>query len=336
MSAHAARLASLLAVIAAFGTCLGASGAVAQAQPIPANVPDDAPLRLIVPLAPGGTSDAVARALADALRPRLGRVVLVENRPGATGRVAVDALQNAPPNGLTLLLAPTAVPVLLPLLLPGALGEPVQSMLPVAQVARFDYAMAVAPGPDVRSLPTFLDWLRVHPARAQFGSQGAGSIPHLLGMSLARDAGIDLAHAPYNATGQLSADVANGTLAAAVNATSDFVSLHRAGRLRIIATTSARRSATLPEVPTFAELGWPSMTAAGWVAVFAPRGTPRSVVVALSRAVNASMRDPAVAARLAALGLEPAASDADELAAIIAADRTRWEPLLRASGVRLD
>jgi tripartite-type tricarboxylate transporter receptor subunit TctC len=338
VSAPAARprFAPALAVIAALCLCLGATSGGAQSARIPANVPPDAPLHLIVPLAPGGTSDALARALADALRPRLGRVVLVENRPGASARIAVDALQRARPDGLTLLLAPIAVPVLLPLMLPGTAGDPARSMVPIAQVARFDYALAVAPGPHARSLSDFLAWLRVHPERAQFGTQGAGSIPHLLGVTLARDVGVELTHAAYNASGLLNADVANGSLVAAVNATSDLLPLHQAGRLRILATTAAQRSPTLPEVPTFAEHGWPSMTASGWVGVFAPAGTSKSVVDALADAVNAAMRDPAVIARLAPLGVERASSTPDELGTIIAADKRRWEPVLRASGFKLD
>jgi tripartite-type tricarboxylate transporter receptor subunit TctC len=336
VSTPVARLVRPTAVIAALCLCAGANPSVAQSPRVPADAPGDAPLRLIVPLAPGGTSDAVARALADALRLPLGRVVLVENRPGASGRIAVEALQRARPDGLALLVAPIAVPVLLPLMLPGTAGEPARTLAPVARVARFDYALAVAPGPHARSLPEFLAWLRDHPQRVQMGTQGAGSIPHLLCLSFAREAGLELAHAPYNASGLLSADVANGTLASAMNATSDLVPLHKAGRLRILATTAPRRSATLPEVPTFAELGWPSMTASGWVAVFAPAGTPRSVVEALADAVNAAMRDPAVAARLAPLGVDRESSTPDELAAIIAADRRRWQPVLRDSGFRLE
>jgi len=160
-----------------------------------------------------------------------------------------------------------------------------------------------------------------------------GSMPHLLGMSLARDAGIDLAHAPYLAAGLLNADVAHGTIAVAVSATSDYVPLHRAGRLPILATTAAQRSAVLPDAPAFAKLGWPSMTASGWITVFAPTGTPRAIADALADAVNVAMRDPAVTARFAPLVFEGTSSTLRELAAAIVQTRRHWAPLLRQAGL---
>ena len=189
--------------------CLLAAGAVAAAAPAGTHGQTGAtqPLRIIVPVPAGGTSDIVARLIGDALRDGIGQSVVVENRPGATGRVAVDALKSAAPDGTTLLLAPIAVSVIGPLAFKNLAYDPAKDLAPIAQVAKYEFALAVAPSHPTRAVHEFVAWARANPARANVGNPGAGSLPHFLAVMIGRTAGIELAHVAYKGVGQLEAEL---------------------------------------------------------------------------------------------------------------------------------
>jgi tripartite-type tricarboxylate transporter receptor subunit TctC len=311
--------------------CLFAAAALAAGGPAAAQ--DTAvPLRIIVPLPSGGTSDIIARMLSDALRIDLGRPVIVDNRPGATGRIAVDALKRAVPDGSTLLLAPIAAPVIVPLVLKDVNYDPVRDLVPVAQVSTFEYALAVAPDHPARSLAEFIDWAKANRGRATFGTPGAGSAPHLVGTLLAKTAGIELLHIPYRGAAGVEVDVMNGQVTAAVSALPDLAHLHRAGKLRILATSGARRAPLTPDVPTFGEQGFASLEISGWQGVFAPAKTPPPIVERLSAAIVAALRTPAIRERFVALGLEPTGTTPQALAARVTADIELWRQIVKASG----
>jgi tripartite-type tricarboxylate transporter receptor subunit TctC len=306
---------------------------VALAASSCASAQDDAeaPLRIIVPLPAGSTSDVVARSLAEGLREELGRPVIVDNRPGASGRIAVDVLRSAPPDGNTLLLAPTAVTVMVPLV-SRVDYDPQKDLVPVAQVSRFEFALVVAPGHPARNLREFVAWAVHHPKAATYGSPGAGGGPHLIGAVLAKDAGFEFLHVPYKGAGGVEVDVMNGRIAAGSSALSDFIGLGQAGRLRILATSGRDRSPLLPDVPTFREEGYPELELAGWHGVFAPAGTRADVVDRLAAAIGVVL--PGVAARdhWMARGLHPQASTPDELRTIITEDIERWRRIVQKSG----
>jgi len=289
-------------------------------------------LRIVVPLPAGGTSDVVARLLADGLRDGFAQSIVVENRPGASGRIAVEALRSAAPDGNTLLFAPIAVPVIVPLVFRDVRYDPAKDLVPVAQVARFEYGLAVAPDHPARSVAEFVAWAKANPARATFGSPGNGSIPHFLGAMLGRTGGTDLVHVAYKGAAPVEADVMNGQLAAGVSSLSDFLALERTGRLRVLATSGPKRSAVLPAVPTFREQGYPSIEATGWHGVFAPAGTPQPAVDRLSAAIVAALQDRALREKLRTLGIEPTGTTPQALAAIIAADTVRWRGIVKATG----
>jgi tripartite-type tricarboxylate transporter receptor subunit TctC len=302
-----------------------APGAHAQGKPKQA-------LRLIVPLPPGSTSDAVARLIAERLGGDGGQPVLVENRPGASGRIAVEALKHSAADGRTLLLVPIAVPVMVPLVFKDAGFDPAKDLAPVGQVAKFGYAFAVAPGHPARSLAEFVAWAKAHPAQASFGTPGAGSLPHFLGMMVGKAAGTELVHVPYRSAAQVEAEVMGGRLAAGVSALSDLLELHRAGRLRILATSGAQRSPLLPAVPTFREQGYPTIDVTGWHAVYAPAGTSPATIDQLSEVIARTLQAPAVREKLVGLGIEPTGTTPEALAAIMAADTARWRAIVKASG----
>jgi tripartite-type tricarboxylate transporter receptor subunit TctC len=297
----------------------------------PAQGPARQPVRFIVPIPTGGQTDVVARLLGDALRESLGPVV-VENRVGGSGRIAVDALKSAAPDGTTLLFTPIAVPVVVPLFVKAPSYDPAKDLAPVAQVAKYEFALAVAAGSPARTLAELVAWAKANPGKAAFGTPGAGSLPHFLGIRLKQAAGIELEHVAYRGAAPVEVDLMNGQIAAGVSAVWDFVPLHRAGKLRVLATTGAERSPLLPEVATFREQGYPSVAASGWHAVYAPAGTPKHVIDRHSAAIVAALRTPEVRQKLAAIGLEPTGTTPEGLAAIMAADIAYWRPIIKASG----
>ena len=298
-----------------------------QAQGNPAGA-----VRLIVPIAAGGTSDVLARLIADRLKVDLGRAVVVDNRPGAYGRTAIEALNHAAPDGDTLLLAPIAVPVLAPLLYKQLGFEPMTDLGPVAQITTYEFAFAVAAEQSARSLPDFIEWARGHPARSTFGTPGAGSIPHLLGTLLAKRSGIELLHVPYRSAALVETDLIGGRIAAGISAESDFTALYRAGRLRILATSGRLRSRLFPEVPTFRELGFETVEGAGWHAIFAPAGTPKAVIDRWSASIRAALGNPELREKLMALGLQPTGTTPEQLSEIMVSSTDHWGRIIKATG----
>ena len=314
--------------------CLLLSGAVAAVAPAGAHAQNRAqqPLRILVPLPAGSTSDVVARLIADGVRNAVGRPVIIENKPGASGRIAADALKHAAPDGKTLMLAPIAVPVIGPLVFKKLGYDPVKDFAPVAQVATYEFALAVAADHPARTVSELVAWAKANPARATLGTPGAGSLPHFLGVMLGQAARIELAHVAYKGVAPLEAELMSGQIAAGISALSDLVALHRAGKLRILATSGAARSPLLPEVPTFRQQGYPAVEAAGWHGVYAPAGTPQPVIDQLSTAIVAALRTPELREKFLALGLEPTGTTPQTLAAIMAADTARWAPIIKAAG----
>lgn len=296
---------------------------------------DVRPLRILVPVTAGGTSDVAARAIAEHLTLALRRPVYVENRVGGTGRLAVQALRDAASPADTLLMAPVAVPVIAPLVFRGLTYGP-DDLAPVSRVGVFDYAFAVPVQSGLASFQQFAEWARKQSGKANFGAQAVGSVPHLLGVELGRLTGLSMDFVPFASLSQVEADLVGGHIASALSATTDFVRLHRAGRIRILATSGRSRSPLLPEVPTFRELGLPALEAVGWTGLFANARTPAAQIESLSVSVREALADTRMTAKLEAIGLVAAGTTPAEFASIIAADRAYWQPIVRASRLALD
>ena len=294
------------------------------------------PVRILVPVAAGGTTDLTARLIADGIRESVGQPVVVENRPGATGRIAGEALKHAAADGSTFLLAPIVVSVLAPLVFRDLRYDPSKDFAPVAQVARYSFVLAVRPDHPARTVPEFVAWAKANPRQATFGTAGSGGVPHLLGVMIGRATGTDLVHVSYRSLAQVESELLGGQTPAAISAFADFLALERAGKLRIIATSGTGRSPRLPAVPTFAEQGFPAVVAVGWNALYAPAGTPRPLIDHLSVAIARTLQTPAIREKLIDLGMEPTGTTPDELAAIIAADTAHWAPIVRAAGFAAD
>jgi tripartite-type tricarboxylate transporter receptor subunit TctC len=300
--------------------------------PTCAQLPGKGAVRILVPIPPGGTTDTVARLIADRVRDDFGKPVIVENKAGASGRIAVDALRNAAPDGATVLLAPIAIPVIAPLIFNNHDYDSVADLVPIAQVSTYEFALAVAANHPARNVREFVAWAKINPIQATFGTSGRGSLPHLIGVMLGKAAHIELLHVPYKGVTSVEAHLIGGQLGAAISSVPDFITLHQAGKLRILATSGTKRSPLLPDVPTFREQEYPSIEALGWHALYAPSGTPPAAIDRWCASIASALRAPDVRERVIALGLRPTGTDPKELAAIMAADTLRWRSIIESAG----
>lgn len=296
----------------------------------------DRPVRILVGFGPGSTSDMIARLIADRVKTSLGTSVIVENRPGANGFIAAEAVKNAAPDGNTLMIAPIAVTVFAPLTHANLRYDPVKDFAPVSLAANFQFALAVGAGSSVKTLPEHITWLRQNPAKAAYGIPLSGGPGHFLGVMVARATDVDLAFVPYKGGGPLASDLIGGQLPAGIGTLSDFIKQHEARKLRVLATAGPQRSPAAPDVPTFKELGFAAIEVTGWHAFYTTAGTPRPTIDRLSAAIASAIKSPEVSERLLALGLEPVGSTPEELARQMADDTARWAPAVKASGFRVD
>jgi len=294
---------------------------------------DDKPLHLVSAYAAGGIGDTLMRLMTEQLRISLARPVIVENKPGAAGRVGTQYVKPAPADGSVLLFTPIAPMSIFPLVY-GRLGyDPVADFQPVSQIAAFDVGVAGDPKSPVRTLSELIPWLKADSAHASFGTPAAGSLPHFVGVQFAAATGIELRHVPYKGNSPSLADLMGGHLPLFFTSSQDLAEGHKSGKLRVLATSGAARSPALPDVPTFNEAGY-AIAAEGWYGVYAPAGTPSETVAALNKAIVAAARTPAITERMRALGLRPTGTSPAELARIQRADLERWAPVIRASGFR--
>ncbi|MDM0117496.1 tripartite tricarboxylate transporter substrate-binding protein [Variovorax sp. J22R133] len=284
----------------------------------------------------GGSARAVSLHLAEQVRGPLGRAVIVEERPGAGGRVGAMALKNATPDGSIVALLPIAVPVLAPMTFKDVQYDAAHDFAPVTQIASYCFAFAVPADHPAKSFPDFVEWMKSHPSQAFYGTPAAGSLPHFLGVMISRAVGTDMTHVAYKGFAPMSIDLIGATIPAGISSISDLVEMHKAGRVRILATSGVKREPRLPEVPTFVEQGYPTVQAIGWAGIFAPAKTPRPVIDAWSQALVAALHSPETQRLLLDYGLEPTGTTPEELAAIMSADIARWGPVIRQSGFRAD
>ncbi|MFL1461773.1 Bug family tripartite tricarboxylate transporter substrate binding protein [Roseococcus sp. DSY-14] len=294
------------------------------------------PIRYVVNFPPGGTADLVGRAMEQALPETLGQPVVVENRGGAGGVLGTEQVARAAPDGHTLgqVLATHATT---PALLPSLPFDPVRDFQPLSMVARMSTVVLVAPSSPIRTVADLLAAARANRDGLAYASPGVGVIAHLAGALLQQVSGANLVHVPYRGGGPALTDLMAGNVPVMFNGFGGSVPHVREGRVRAIAVTSARRSATLPEVPTMAEQGFPQIELYDWFGVVAPARTPPAATERLFRAVVEATRNAALRQRLEAAGLEVMASASpDEFGGYIAAEIERWGALIRAAGIRAD
>jgi tripartite-type tricarboxylate transporter receptor subunit TctC len=296
----------------------------------------DGPLRILVGFPPGGGADLIARLAADKMKDALGVPVVVENKPGAGGQIAADQLKVSPADGRTLMAAPVAVTVIAPMTYRRLAYDPARDFAPVSQAVNFQLALTVGAGTPAKTLQEYVAWLKADARRSNFGVPAVGSLPHFFGVQFGRAVGIEMHHVPYKGGAPLLNDIVGGAVPAGFDVLSEALTLHRAGKVRILASSGSKRSPMASDVPTFAELGYPQVQGDGWFGFHARAGTPKALLDRLSAAAGAAIRAPDVSERLLGIGFEPVGSSAEDFAKRIQDDRARWEPVIKGSGYVAD
>lgn len=288
---------------------------------------------------PGGSiPDLVARSVAEPLSAPPGARVLVDNRPGAAGRLSIAALKAAPHDGSTLLLAQGAIATVYPALYDPLGYDPLLDLQPVSLAAEMLLGLALGPAvpPEVVTLAGFVDWARHHPDATNIGSPGTGTLPHLLSAMLFHETGVGWQHVAFSGGPPAVTALLGGQIAALVLPEGLLRPHVASGRLRVLATSGPTRSSTLPGVPSFAEQGHADLVMKEWFAFFAPGRTPKALVASLSSDLQRALAQPGVAGALQPAGMTPAWSTPQALAARISDEQRLWQPVLRARGIRAD
>lgn len=284
----------------------------------------------------GSAGDSVARRVGEKLAgtPYTKSAAIVDNRPGAGGRIALDVLKTAPADGSALALSPYSCTAIYPHVFTKLNYDSARDFVPVSTAAIIHHGLAVGPlvPASVKNVKDFLAWAKAHPKDANFGSPGAGSTPHFIGALLGMNGGVDLKHIPYRGSVPGVTDVIGGQIAAMVTPSGDFLANHRAGKLRLIATSGRQRSPFSPEVGTFAEQGFPELNTEEWFGFYAPARTPAGIVGAANAAINAALKDKGVIDSLGNVGLIAQGSTAEAMGHSEREESARWQPLVKRIG----
>jgi tripartite-type tricarboxylate transporter receptor subunit TctC len=305
-----------------------ASGAIAQSYPA-------RPVRMVVGVPTGGTTDILARIVSIKLGERLGRQIVVDNRPGASGIIAIDLVAKSQPDGYTVLIAGASISAV------GSLYRKVpfdvaRDLAPIALIALTPFVFVVHPSTPARSVAEFLAYAKANPGKLNYAGSTPGTIQHLSGELLKRMTGIDMLYVPYKGTGAVLPDLLAGRLQAALENVLTMKPLVASGALRGLAVTSAARSPAMPELPTIAESGVPGFQAVGWFGIFAAAGTPQEIVHRLNVEITKVMNEPDLQAQLLAQGAEPRSGPPEDLRRQLARDIDVWGKVIREGGLKAD
>lgn len=314
---------------------LQASAALASLPALtPLRAQDRPPVRILVGFPPGGSADVVARAIGDAMRDDLGAVI-VDNKPGAAGRLAIGLLKAARPDGQTVIIVPSPPMVLFPHLFKKLDYDPVRDFTPISQLALVQFGITAGPASGVKSMAEMLAKMKGSATPVSFASPGEGSAAHLLGTMLGQATGTTLTHVPFSGGAPANAALLGGHVAYKIDAVSESTEYHRTGKATIIAVAGPRRDPQVPQVPTLKESGIP-IEASAWFGMYAPAGLPADLQQRLQSAAMKAVKRPDVAERLLKLGFDPVGSTAAELASAQRTDLASWERPAKATGLSLD
>jgi tripartite-type tricarboxylate transporter receptor subunit TctC len=306
---------------------LVAPGASAQAFP-------DRPLKLVVPFPPGGATDVLGRILAKRMGEILGQPFIVENKGGAGGTIGTDFAAHQPADGYTVLLVNAIPHTASRKLYPDLRYDPVKSFTPVGSIGTVRYILAINNDVPARDYAQFVQLARAQPGKLNYGTAGMGTAPHLAMELFMRAAQIQMVHVPYQGTGPAMTDLLGGRIQAMVENVPLIPNI-KAGKIRALAITGARRSEVLPDVPTFAEVGLPSYDVTGTWGLIAPAGVPERVVAVLNDALVKAVADPAVRQTLVAQGIDPAPGSAADYGAVLVRESDKWSRLIDEAKIKL-
>jgi len=322
------RLRRRIMIAAAAASVAGSASVKAQAFP-------SRPIRIVVPYAPGGGADTVARLLAPKLQDALGQTVMIDNKPGAGGVIGDDTVAKAPPDGHTLLLGAFAHAVN-PSLLPRMPFRTPDDFAPISLLVVVPDLLVVTPSLPAQSVAELIALAKAQPGKLSYGSSGNGTAQHLAAELFKARTGADIQHVPYKGGGPALVDVAAGHVQMLLGNMSSALPQAQAGRVRAMAVTSPKRSPAAPDVPTIAESGVPGYDMYEWNALLAPAGTPAAVIQRLQQEAAKALRMPDVMARLATLGAEPVGGTPAELAAFLRTELAKWADIVKSAGIKVE
>ena len=291
------------------------------------------PIKIVVPYPAGGGSDVVARLIADKMKDSLGQTVIVENKPGAGGRIGTEYAKGQPADGTTLLVVNPALFVVAPAVFPKLAYDPDTDFAPVSLITTYQFCVSVPPTSEVKDVKGLIEWIKKNPNQANYGSPAAGSLPHFFGLMIGKAAGVEMVHSSYNGSGPLVTALIGGQIPMGVDAY-DAQSAYHPDKIRILATAGTTRKK--PDIPTFKEQGFPGIEGVGWNAIVVPAKTPKPVIDKLGAAVVKAVKSPDVVEKIQGLGNDAVGTTPAEFAAILKKDRERWVPVIKASGFKAE
>lgn len=324
-TAHDPQRRRTLTSLAALATVYAAPRVAHAALPI------EGPLTIVVPYAPGGSSDRAGRLIGERLQTKHGTTVVVENRTGAGGRLAAQQLKRAPADQNLIMVGNPATMVIAPAVFKDAGYDGAKDFQPLSQVSEYEFGVAVGPQVPVRELSHLIAWLKANPDKNNFGVPATGSLPHFFALMLGDAVKLEPQIVGYRGSGPLATDVVGGQLPVAVDTLDTLYPLHAAGKIRVLAASGAKRAAFAQDVPTFREAGF-GLTATGWNAFFASASMPPAKAKAIAEAIREAMRDEALRKAFAATLMTPVVATQAETAAMLEAFREQWLPVVRKSG----
>lgn len=319
---------TFVGVLSALGACVSTAALAQGAEAYPRQV-----IRIIVPYPAGGATDTLARMMASKLQEAWGQTVIVENKPGASGTIGNDMVAKSPPDGYTVLLGITAI-VQVPALMPNLGYDVMKDLQPLAQVASTNSMLVVPKSAPVNTLKEFVELAKANPRKYNYGSYGVGTSSHIQGSLLNLQAKLDLTHVPYKGAAPLLQDLRGGQLFSA------FIDMATARphleAMKPLAVTGPRRNTLLPEVPTFAELGYQSFEPLGWFALFMPSGVPAPIAKKFADEANRILHQPDVIQRIEGLGMTPGGMPTADFAKVVRDDAAVYARIIREANIRLE
>jgi len=323
MSATPVRLA-----LSIFAMLLASLGASAQGLNYP-----ERPITMVVTFAAGGSSDLLARAVADAMSRGLDKQVVVDNRPGAGGHIGAEAVAHATADGYTILFGTNGTLGIGPALYKTLRYDPLHDLAPVGLLHKLPLLLIVNPSVPAKTLNELIDYARSNPGKLSFASAGVGSVSHLAGELFKEQAKIDILHVPYKGGGVAVPDLLSGRVSMMLETIPNALPLARNGQMRAIGVTTKERSASAPDIPTLAESGLPNFDVSAWTGLFAPAGTPRAIIERLNAETRRIAGDKDYAALIQSMGTDVATSSPEAFGAFVRGDIARWTEVIERSGI---
>ncbi|VWX62182.1 conserved exported hypothetical protein [Burkholderiales bacterium 8X] len=324
MPFHSIDRRTLLAALGGLGIGALAPSALAQ----PAFAPGQ-PIKILIGVPAGGTQDVLTRALAQEVRETLGPLI-VDNRSGAAGRIAVEAVKTAPPDGRTLLLGTASMMTMFPSAYKNLSYDPFKDFVPIVNAARFELALVVHKDVPANTLAEFVAWAKLQGDKLSFASYGAGTPSHFLGEMLNRSAGLKMVHVPYRGSTPARQDVMGGTIPVYFDTVGGAQQMQPSGRVKVLATSGDKRSPLMPSLPTFTEAGYKEVVATAWFAYYAPLKTPQPIIDKLRSELTRAVNSREVRQQLLQNGMYPVGDGPDALVKTMREDSARWSGIMKA------